>query len=160
MISACSKHLKVQGDHGCWPRKHVYSGFQVAEVCDRPWIRKSLLESWSRKCYLNNAQEPPGLMWILYRSFCTWDPVSQSVNWTTQGFAHCSVRSCRISCRFRWAVAFPSAPPIPWRRVPQGHRSAWDWEELYHLGSHQWVCTIISGTFSLGQPVINHGILK
>ena len=50
MISPCSKHLKVQGDHGCWPRKHVYSGFQGAEVCDRPWICKSLLESSSRKC--------------------------------------------------------------------------------------------------------------
>ena len=83
--------------------------------------------------------KPPGLMWILCRSFCTWDPVSQSVNWTTQGFAHCSVRSCRISCRFRWAVAFPSAPPIPWRLVPQGHWSGgldlknltnWDPNEL------------------------------
>ena len=76
MISACSKHLKVQGDHGCWPRKHVYSGFQVAEVCDRPWIRKSLLESSSRKCLFETTRpDVDSVQVILYLRSC--QPISK-----------------------------------------------------------------------------------
>ena len=76
MISACSKHLKVQGDHGCWPRKHVYSGFQVAEVCDRPWIRKSLLESSSRKCLFETTRpDVDSVQIILYLRSC--QPISK-----------------------------------------------------------------------------------